>query len=277
MKSECIFPMLLEKDKKLPLYIIGIGCDEYQKYINREEGLPYHQLAFCTDGLGKFCAGNREFVVDKGKAFYFAPNTAHRYYPLKEPWTTLWIVFSGAGADDLLEAMNLRQYEVFSIINLDESLIRYNRLFNTLSQKGSSHMPEASAILYSMLVNICRQMNAEDSYSQQSVSGKLERVLDYIKENYNTDISLKDMAEIAGVSTSYLCRIFKREFNLTPVAYLIRYRINLAKEILINNPDKSIKSIALETGFSDNSYFGALFREYEGCSPNQFRNLYSRP
>lgn len=276
MKSECIFPMLLEKDRMLPLYITGIGCDEYQKHIIREDGLPCHQLALCANGMGKFCVGNREFTINKGDAFYFAPNTPHQYYPVKEPWTTIWILFSGPGADALLDTMNFRQYEVFSIINLDEGLIWYNRLFNTLSQKGSNHMPEASAILYSMLVNICRQLNAEDSYSQQSVSGKLERVLDYIKENYNTDISLNDMAEIAGVSSSYLCRIFKREFNLTPVAYLIRYRINLAKEILINNPDKSIKSIAYETGFSDNSYFGALFREYEGCSPNQFRSLYSR-
>lgn len=276
MKSECIFPMLLEKDKRLPLYVIGIGCDEYQRQIIREEGLPCHQLALCADGTGKFCAGNREFTINKGDAFYFAPNTPHQYYPVKEPWTTLWILFSGSGADALLDAMNFRQYEVFSMINLEEGLIWYNRLYNTLSIKGSNHMPEASALLYSMLINTGRQLNAVEASSQSSVAGKLDRVLDFIKKSYSRDISLKDMAEAAGVSASYLCRIFKKEFNLTPVAYLIRFRINLAKEILINNPDKSIKSIAYETGFSDNSYFGVIFREYEGCSPNQFRTLYTR-
>jgi len=268
--------MLLEKDKKLPLYIIGAGCDEYQRHIVREEGLPYHQLAFCANGAGKFIAGNREYTVERGNAFYFAPNIPHQYYPVKEPWTTIWIVFTGTGANALLEAMNYRQYEVLSIINFDESMIWYNRLLKTISLKGNNHMPEASAILYNMLVNIGRQLSSKDTDNENSAAGKLDRVLDYIKHNFNRDISLKDMADLAGVSTSYLCRIFKNEFNLTPIAYLIKYRINKAKESLINNPDKSIKEIASETGFSDNSYFGAIFREYEGCSPKQFRELYSR-
>lgn len=276
MKNECVFPMLLEKDKKLPFYIIGIGCDEYQRHIVRDEGLPYHQIAFCINGSGTFRIDNHEFTIEKGTAFYFGPNTPHQYYPVNEPWTTLWIVFNGFGVSSLLDAMNYKQYEICIMNNLDEINIWYNRLFNTISLKDNNYMPEASAILYNVLINVGRQLTTKNIDNMSNITNKLDKVIDYIKENYSMDITLKDMAVVAGVSPSYLCRIFKAAFNLTPISYVIRYRINTAKESIINNPDKSIKSIACETGFSDCSYFGALFREYEGCSPNQFRMLYSR-
>ena len=211
MKSEFVFPMLLDKDRMLPLYIIGIGCDEYQKQIIREDGMPCHQLAFCTNGSGKFCIDNREYLIDKGKAFFFRPNTAHQYYPLSEPWTTLWIIFSGIGADALLDAMNYKNYEIISSVNLEESLIWYNRLFSTISLKDNNYMPEASAILYNLLINTGRQLSGRYADNSSGTASKLDKVITYIKENYHRDITLNDMASAVAVSPSYLCRIFKTE------------------------------------------------------------------
>ena len=258
------------------LYIIGIGCDEYQKQIIREDGMPSHQLAFCINGSGKFCIDNREYLIDKGKAFFFRPNTAHQYYPVNEPWTTLWIVFSGIVADSLLDVMNYKKFEIISDINPEESLIWYNRLISTIRLKDNNYMPEASAILYNLLINTGRLLSSRHTDNNTGITSKLDKVIKYIRENYHKDISLNDMASTVGVSPSYLCRIFKKEYKLSPIAYLIRYRINIAKEALINKPDMNIRDIAYETGFSDNSYFGVIFREFEGCSPKQFRMLYSR-
>jgi AraC-like DNA-binding protein len=63
---------------------------------------------------------------------------------------------------------------------------------------------------------------------------------------------------------------FRKELGVTPIAYLHRYRVNQAKQLLIDT-SKSITEIALEVGFSDSSYFGRIFRRETGVSPQGFR------
>lgn len=276
MKMERIFSLIIEKDRKLPLYVTGLGYEEHQDHIIRRGGFPNYHLAICDNGTGRLLIDGKEYIIDKGMAFFFYPNIPHEYYTVKEPWSIRWIIFDGFGVDALLSAVNLGQYDVFTINNPEEINYCYNRLYKTLSAKKSNNMLEASGIFYNFLTNISYHIQTDNTGNITKIDEKLNRVIDYIKGNFEKDISLEDMAVLAEVSPSYLCRIFKKVYGITPITYVIRYRINIAKEWIINSPDKSIKNIAFESGFTDCSYFGATFREYEGCSPNQLRMLYKR-
>ncbi|MGQ9494492.1 MAG: helix-turn-helix transcriptional regulator [Anaerolineae bacterium] len=72
------------------------------------------------------------------------------------------------------------------------------------------------------------------------------------------------------VSPNHLTRCFRQETGLTPVAYLNRYRIQQAKELL-KRTDSTITRIATEVGFSDGSYFARVFQREEGVSPSAYR------
>lgn len=272
---ERIFSLLTEKDTALPIFVTGVGFEEYQDHVTRKEGFPNYHLAFCENGAGKLLIGGGEYVIEKGAAFFFRPDIPHEYYPVAEPWSIRWIIFLGSGVDALLNSINFGRFEVFRVNSPEEIIFCYNKLYKTLSVKKSTNMVEASGIIYSLLANMNNLTEHEHTESKTQASGRLNAVIEHIKGNFRKDLSIEGLAELAGVSPSYLCRAFRQAYGMSPFAYIMRYRINAAKEWLINYPQKRIKDIALESGFNNCSYFGSVFKGYEGCSPNRFRKLYS--
>lgn len=273
---ERIFSLLNEKDKALPVYITGVGFEEYQDHVIRRDGFPNYHLAFCENGTGKLLIGGREYTIEKGMSFYFCPDIPHEYYPVTQPWSIRWIIFLGSGVAALMKALNFDQYEVFCINSTDEINYCYSRLYRMLSAKKATNILEASGVFYSFLSNLNNLCQPENEDYRSQLEEKLDIVTEYIKEHYQQELSLGELSKLAEVSASYLCRLFKQAYGMTPFTYIIRYRMNAAKEWLLNYPERSIKSIAIESGFHNSSYFGAAFKEYEGYTPNQFRRLYAR-
>lgn len=273
---ERIFSLLSERDMSLPVFVTGIGHEKCQDHVTRIGGFPNYQLAVCSSGAGKLLIGNKEYIIEKDMAFFFCPNIPHEYYPIREPWSVRWVIFLGSFVDALLDAVNIGKFEVFKINGPEEFVFCHNRLYKTLSAKKATTMLEASGILYSFLANIGNIIEPDISENKTQIADKLNCMTGYIKTSFREDLSLEHLAEYTGVSASYLCRIFKKAYGMSLFTYILRCRINAAKEMLINYPGKSIKNIALDSGFNNCSYFGSVFKEHEGCCPNQFRKLYSK-
>ena len=96
------------------------------------------------------------------------------------------------------------------------------------------------------------------------------KVVCHIESNYQTAISLDQMASMASMSKYHFVRIFKRETGMSPVRYVKYTRIQRAKELL-KRADLSVSSTALKVGFKDISNFNKNFKNIEGCTPGQFR------
>ncbi|MBR5731536.1 MAG: AraC family transcriptional regulator, partial [Firmicutes bacterium] len=94
-------------------------------------------------------------------------------------------------------------------------------------------------------------------------------VNEYIRSNFARDISLLDIAKHAGMTTSYLCRLYKRECGTTVNAYLTQVRIDRSKELLAEGVP--IAETAKRCGFSDQSYFTKVFRQTEGITPLKYK------
>ena len=274
---ERIFSLLTERDISLLLYVTGVGYEHYQDHVTRKDGFPVYHLAFCEQGAGKLLICDREYLIEEKTAFFFYPDVPHEYYPVAEPWSLRWIIFSGSGAGILLNAAGMNRTQVFRLKSPDEVIFCYKKLYKLLQVKKATSMLEASGVLYNFLAGINDIIEQENSENDTQLKIKLNAITSCIKNNLKNDISLEELAAQAGISSSYLCRIFKKEFGISPFTYILRCRVNAAKEELINYPDKSVKAISLDTGFKNCSYFGSVFREYEGCSPGRFRSLYSSP
>jgi AraC-like DNA-binding protein len=95
------------------------------------------------------------------------------------------------------------------------------------------------------------------------------RVRDYLTDNCEIDIGLEQLAAIAGLSRAHLIRAFRKEFYITPHAYLTDVRIRKARRLLRlgDNP----ASVALECGFADQAHFTRHFKARTGITPGQFR------
>jgi AraC family transcriptional regulator len=102
---------------------------------------------------------------------------------------------------------------------------------------------------------------------------RLKRVLDYIGDNLETNISLPDLATIAGMSPHYFCELFKHSVGRSPHNYVMVQRIERAKQLL-RDPKRSIIEAGLGAGFQNPSHFARMFRKLEGASPSRFRADY---
>ena len=92
----------------------------------------------------------------------------------------------------------------------------------------------------------------------------------YIKENYMRKISLASVAEHVGLSSGYLCRIFKDETGGSINTYINNLRMNKAGELL-SDKNSYIKEVAVAVGFEDQLYFSRLFKRYSGLTPSEYR------
>ncbi len=92
----------------------------------------------------------------------------------------------------------------------------------------------------------------------------------YIHTHYADPISRADLARHVALSDDYLTFCFRQELGVTPIAYINRFRVNQAKQLLTDT-HKSITEIALDVGFSDSSYFSRIFRRQVGLSPTAYR------
>ena len=110
-------------------------------------------------------------------------------------------------------------------------------------------------------------------HGQQSVpvdDHRIKQMLTFIAEHYAEHLRLEDIAAAAYISPRACSRCFQSQLGLTPFAYLMDYRIQQASEML-RSTTLPIGEIALACGFGSSSYFGRVFLEKTGTTPNEYR------
>lgn len=103
---------------------------------------------------------------------------------------------------------------------------------------------------------------------------KLRRVIAFIDARIGDNISLEDLAGVAGVSRFHFHRQFKKSLGVTPHDYILRARIERAKGLLIES-DLTVGEVSGAVGFVDQSHFSHTFRRLTAMTPRSFRNFMS--
>jgi AraC family transcriptional regulator len=104
------------------------------------------------------------------------------------------------------------------------------------------------------------------------VRARVEQVRAYLEANMTRDIEMVSVARQAALSPFYLTRIFKAQYGLPPYRYLIRLRIDAARELLRDSV-LTVTQICHRVGFNSLSHFITTFRLHVGVSPTQYRRM----
>jgi AraC family transcriptional regulator len=133
----------------------------------------------------------------------------------------------------------------------------------------------AESLANVLAVHVLRHYTADGAEPRRFAGGlsgpRLRRVLSYIAENHERDLSLEDLAGEAAMSTFHFAREFKRATGTTPHQHLLKFRVERAKELLIES-HLPLAEVGLRTGFSHQSHFTRLFRRYTGTTPLGYRS-----
>lgn len=116
--------------------------------------------------------------------------------------------------------------------------------------------------------------NRKNPLEENAAFERLAPVVKYMKENYAYEITLAELAKLIPMSEGQFCRVFKQNMKMSPMQYLLRYRI-LQSCHLLQETDKKIGEIANLTGFNNISYFNKVFLKVIGCTPKEYRNSVS--
>lgn len=127
--------------------------------------------------------------------------------------------------------------------------------------------------LLTMLVRIKEYRFAGLGDEEENYAEKFGSVLRYIEQNYMYNITLEELAGMAGYSKYHFSRLFKKYCHTSFVSFLNRRKIKAAELLLVNN-DVSVTEAAMQVGFSSLTTFNRVFRDIKGCTPTEFRKLY---
>lgn len=244
----------------------------------------FTELTYILSGKGKYLINGQVYDVEAGDMIMCNPGVKHQNIVVnpKEPTVEFFAGFTG---------FHFKNMPPNSIIFKDESYILhtdadtkqeiskhcYDMLAeNEACQVGKYFMLKAH--LMQILLLIIRDIIVLKDTSQKGCnfesynkSYAVKKIINYLNENYENKISLDQIAHNMYLSPVYISKIFKEETGESPINYLIKIRLEKAKDILLNSDSGSIKSIANSVGYEDVYHFSKLFKKYYGISPLYYK------
>lgn len=159
-----------------------------------------------------------------------------------------------------------QENRLIKIVNNIRIMRAVQRIVNELKIKGQHHQHLVVMYYAELLLLIDRYM--DESYLPICTNDSLKRAISHIRLNYQTDISITDVAQHAGISERYLRKLFEQHLNLSPLDYLNQIRINKSIELL-RNTEMSVKEVCFTCGFKSPQYFSRIFKQQVGVSPRE--------
>ena len=243
--------------------------------MNRLQGYPDYHWMHCSHGSGKLVIQDNEYIISKGMGFLMAPYVPHKYTPVTDNWHTHWVTFSGGYVKELFEIIRLNDVEIFTSTDISQLNEILDKIYIAESSFDVSKVLTCSSLLYRFLTLIPSCTDRNRGTSTNMKLRQLHPVVAFIENHYGDAPTLEQMSEIIHVTPYHLCRLFKVAIGMSPFFYLTRYRIQKAKELILQAPASLLYDIATEVGYHDTSYFCAKFKEIEKLTPTEFKKLHS--
>lgn len=254
----------------LPICVMGIGLNDIQYHAIRSEGYYMPQFIYCTEGEGVLIINGSSCTILPNQGFFLPAGTPHEYYTTGDVWDTHWLVLGGRGIDDILERFGFTEPAVYTLSDITRLNHLFKKIYSTLKSDRLYGNYYAGGFAYDFLVELYRLANNKVSADEGGDNRTMLSVVDYIDSHYTEEISLEQLSEVAGVTKQHLCKLFRKTFNMRPVEYITKLRIQHAKRLLLTTND-TVKEISESLGFSDSGYFCRVFKRYEMMSPLDFR------
>jgi AraC-like DNA-binding protein len=127
--------------------------------------------------------------------------------------------------------------------------------------------------LKELLIRLVQSQHLEQVAAESDTNGnqsRLHYVLHYIHEHITDKIAVDTLSRKAYLSRNMFFKWFREQFGITPLEYINRERIKLAKQLLAN-PRNTITEVSLQCGFTDVNYFVRLFKKSEGITPGLYQ------
>lgn len=243
--------------------------------------MPIHNIyTIVIDGISH--------TIDEGDIWITPPGTLHQLISPKcgkgERIIMLFdytLICNVKGMDSLTHYMH--PYGLIRRSEYPELNRQLSGYLNELSNEYDNKMPFTEARIYALMINFFvalgrANFNADIQFpgiasgKQHLYIEKFMNVCNYISEHCTENITVEDLADIAGFSKFHFSRLFKQFSGISCCEYLTQKRIAYAETLLIQ-PNVSITDVAMRSGFGSLSTFNRIFKQVKNCTPTEYKSL----
>jgi len=231
----------------------------------------YHdgfEIYYLIKGKVRYFLDNKIFELSAGDIILIPPNTLHKTNITSDyPAERLLIDFTSRffkkkDNDPLFNGFN--SY----LVNEPE---KYVKILTNIENEFLSKAPQYEDMIRSLLtIFLISQSRSSKTSKNDSASPFIERIINYINENYSENITLDSLADKFSISKNYLSKLFKSKTGFGINEYLNIIRIKNAEHLIIST-NFSMSKISTLCGFNDSNYFSTVFKKTNGLSPLQYR------
>ncbi|MCR4902313.1 MAG: AraC family transcriptional regulator [Butyrivibrio sp.] len=277
-KEQQIFP----KDSSLRIWYNELSCNYASHWHNALE------IIVPIENYYDIEVDNESYHVLPGEIIIIPPRKSHALYAPKNGCRYVCLF-------DIDFFSSLRGYS--SLVTMLQNCIHitpencapiYSEIFDLFSQIWNEYFQKTEFYEFSIYSHLFQIMTTISRYRISKINiftdstpvkrheyfEKLNNAIEYIDQNFAYDITLDEVAANSGFSKFHFSRLFKEYMDCTFYDYLIDQRIK-ATEVLLTRNDLTITDIALQSGFSSISTFNRTFKQKKGCTPSEYRILYS--
>jgi len=258
---------------RLPFYLESCGhFYANQGYFTEREGLKSYLIILTIQGCGYVRSKEKEILLARNRAALIDCMDFQFYQTASECcWEFLWIHFNGTSAALYCELLNERGIELIDFGEQNDPRKLIDELFDMvqLSHKNLDLQlsEKLTSIMTAML--LAKQTTLATPRFEQHRMDILQAI-SIIKNQYSELLTIDGLSKHAHISKFYFVRIFKEFTGQTPYEYLMSYRINESKTLLLKST-LSIMEISIRCGFLDTSNYIRYFKRMTGTTPNAFR------
>ncbi len=227
-----------------------------------QQRLESHCLLFTTKGTANLAFGNHQHRLLKDSV-YLCPAQSELILKVDlEKLTTVYLITFNALPQ--MEAKTDRGEE----INLEqtEEIIR---LCNSLMALVESPIKEDILLSQAHFYLLLHTITQHRKTSNRDLQHMLEKTKQHMEYHFQEAIQVKDLAQMMNISAKYYMELFRKQFGISAIQYLMNIRMEASKWLLIKG-GKTLREIASEVGYKDEFYFSRRFKQQMGMSPSLF-------
>lgn len=245
-----------------------------------------YELELITCGEGAMYIDDRLYPVDKGDIVFRRPGQSTQGIPpytsyllsidltgnIKDPGT---YAFCGTAPGTFQPYYENPLLDAIPVVFRPYPYEKYLRLFDEINREFTSASGASSLFIKSyalqLLAELIRDSGDAAKYVPASPYGKIIRsVLDHIRGHITDNLSLTALSQVAGLCPTYFHKVFTGAIGISPNEYVTRFRMELAKELLIGT-DTPVYRVGQAVGIENAPYFSAVFKKRSGLSPEAYR------
>ena len=266
--SNILFAKIYPESDKVPFRVRGTGYVRNDPATRQKMRVcNFVELFWCVGGGCTFHYPEGTYTLHPGEVCFYNSGCLHDYIPLDSGFEYHWLSIEGAQAEKFFQGFHTSRLPRHVGTCPDD-------LFTLLRTEMS--IPDSRSV-YRAFATAVRIFTEALSPSKEEPPQRLDYAavaLRMVDENFTSpETTVNFLAEQLQLNRCYLSRLFHGKTGVTLSEYILRKRLEYAKELLIHS-DHTVFNIASLCGFSDSSYFMRFFYKQTGMTPSQFRRSF---